>query len=213
VVAEPKGFLKPAVDAIHEAGGLFIADEVQPGFGRTGDAMWGFLRHGVAPDMVTIGKPMGNGYPMAGVVIRPEVVAEFGAQARYFNTFGGNPVAAAAGMAVLDIIRDERLQANAADVGAYLRQGLQQLGRDFPQIGDARGAGLFIGVEIVSDPASKTPDAALTTRLVNGLRERRILISASGPNANVLKIRPPLVFSRDNADTLVAALRDVLAAL
>ncbi len=213
VVADPKGFLKPAVDAIHQAGGLFVADEVQPGFGRTGDAMWGFLRHGVAPDMVTIGKPMGNGYPMAGVVIRPEVVAEFGAQARYFNTFGGNPVAAVAGVAVLDIIKDERLQANAADVGAYLRQGLQQLGRDFPQIGDVRGAGLFIGVEIVSDPAKKTPDAAVTTRLVNGLRERRILISASGPNANVLKIRPPLVFSRDNADTLVAALRDVLAAL
>ena len=213
VVADPKGFLKPAVDAIHEAGGLFIADEVQPGFGRTGDAMWGFLRHGVAPDMVTIGKPMGNGYPMSGVILRPEVVAEFGEQARYFNTFGGNPVAAAAGMAVLDIIRDEGLQANAADVGTYMRRGLQQLRRDFPQIGDVRGAGLFIGVEIVSDAAAKTPDAATTTRLVNGLRERRVLISASGPNANVLKIRPPLVFSRDNADTLIAALRDVLASL
>ncbi|KWV59273.1 4-aminobutyrate aminotransferase [Bradyrhizobium macuxiense] len=213
VVADPKGFLKPAVDAIHEAGGLFIADEVQPGFGRTGDAMWGFLRHGVAPDMVTIGKPMGNGYPMSGVILRPEVVAEFGEQARYFNTFGGNPVAAAAGMAVLDIIRDEGLQANAADVGTYMRRGLQQLRRDFPQVGDVRGAGLFIGVEIVSDPAAKTPDAAMTTRLVNGLRERSVLISASGPNANVLKIRPPLVFSRDNADTLIAALRDVLALL
>jgi 4-aminobutyrate aminotransferase-like enzyme len=213
VVADPKGFLKPAVDAIHEAGGLFVADEVQPGFGRTGDAMWGFLRHGVAPDMVTIGKPMGNGYPMSGVIIRPEVVAEFGEKARYFNTFGGNPVAAAAGMAVLDIIRDEGLQANAADVGAHMRAGLRQLGRDYPLIGDVRGAGLFIGVEIVSDPVAKTPDAAMTTRLVNGLRERRILISASGPNANVLKIRPPLVFSRDNADVLVAGLRDVLASL
>lgn len=213
VVADPKGFLKPAVDAIHEAGALFIADEVQPGFGRTGDAMWGFQRHDVAPDMVTIGKPMGNGYPMSGVIVRPEVVAEFGEQARYFNTFGGNPVAAAAGMAVLDIIRDEGLQANAADVGTYMRRGLQQLRRDFPQIGDVRGAGLFIGVEIVADPSATTPDPAMTARLVNGLRKRRVLISASGPNANVLKIRPPLVFSRDNADTLIAALRDVLASL
>jgi 4-aminobutyrate aminotransferase-like enzyme len=161
--------------------------------------------------MVTIGKPMGNGYPMAGVIVRPEVATEFGERARYFNTFGGNPVAAAAGQAVLDIIKDEQLQANAADVGAYMRQGLQQLAGDFPQIGDVRGAGLFIGVEIVSDRVGKTPDAATTTRLVNGLRERRILISASGPNANVLKIRPPLVFSRDNADTLIAGLREVLS--
>lgn len=209
----PKGFLKPAVDAIHEAGGLFIADEVQPGFGRTGEAMWGFERHGVAPDMVTIGKPMGNGYPMAGIVLRPDVIAEFGPRARYFNTFGGNPVAAAAGKAVLDTIRIEGLQQNALEVGRYLMDGLKNLSGHHNAIGDVRGSGLFIGVEIVADRAAKSPDAALTTRIVNGLRERRVLISASGPRANVLKIRPPLVFSRENADMLVDALGDVLKAL
>lgn len=213
IFAGPKGFLKPAVDAIHEAGGLFIADEVQPGFGRTGEAMWGFERHGVAPDMVTIGKPMGNGYPMAGIVLRPEVIAEFGPRARYFNTFGGNPVAAAAGKAVLDTIRIDGLQQNALDVGTYLMEGLKALSGRYHAIGDVRGSGLFIGVEIVADPAAKSPDAALTTRIVNGLRERRILISASGPRANVLKIRPPLVFSRENADMLIDALADVLKTL
>ncbi|WP_119255178.1 aspartate aminotransferase family protein [Shinella zoogloeoides] len=210
IFAGPKGFLKPAVDAIHAAGGLFVADEVQPGFGRTGEAMWGFERHGVAPDMVTIGKPMGNGYPMAGIVLRPEVIAEFGPRARYFNTFGGNPVAAAAGKAVLDTIRIEGLQQNALEVGGYLMEGLRILARSHPTIGDVRGSGLFVGVEIVSDPATKQADAALTTRIVNGLRRRRVLISASGPRANVLKIRPPLVFSRENADMLLEALEDVL---
>ena len=210
IFAGPKGFLKPAVDAIHAAGGLFVADEVQPGFGRTGEAMWGFERHGVAPDMVTIGKPMGNGYPMAGIVLRPEVIAEFGPRARYFNTFGGNPVAAAAGKAVLDTIRIEDLQQNALEVGSYLMEGLRTLARSHPAIGDVRGSGLFVGVEIVSDPATKQADAALTTRIVNGLRRRRVLISASGPRANVLKIRPPLVFSRENADMLLEALEDVL---
>jgi len=213
IFAGPKGFLKPAVDAIHAAGGLFVADEVQPGFGRTGEAMWGFERHGVRPDMVTIGKPMGNGYPMAGVVLRPVVVAEFGPRARYFNTFGGNPVAAAAGKAVLDTIREEGLQENALEVGRYLREGLESLTDRYHAIGDVRGAGLFVGVEIVADPAAKSPDATLTTRIVNGLRERRILISASGPRANVLKIRPPLVFSRENADMLVDSLADVLKTL
>ena len=213
IFAGPKGFLKPAVDAIHAAGGLFVADEVQPGFGRTGEAMWGFERHGVQPDMVTIGKPMGNGYPMAGIVLRPEVVAEFGPRARYFNTFGGNPVAAAAGKAVLDTIREEGLQENALEVGRYLREGLESLTDRYHAIGDVRGSGLFVGVEIVADPAAKSPDATLTTRIVNGLRERHILISASGPRANVLKIRPPLVFSRENADMLVDNLADVLKTL
>lgn len=209
----PKGFLKPAVDAIHEAGGLFIADEVQPGFGRTGEAMWGFQRHGVAPDMVSIGKPMGNGYPMAGIILRPEIIAEFGPQSRYFNTFGGNPVAAAAGKAVIDTVRMEGLQQNALEVGRYLMDGLKSLSERHQAIGDVRGSGLFIGVEIVSDRAEKRPGRTLTTRIVNGLRERRVLISASGPHANVLKIRPPLVFSRENADMLLDALDDVLKTL
>lgn len=213
VVAEPRGFLKPAVDAIRNAGGLFVADEVQPGFGRTGDFMWGFLRHGVEPDLVTVGKPMANGYPMAGVIARAEIVAEFGLKARYFNTFGGNPVAAAAGMAVLETIEQENLQQNAADVGAYIQQGYKELAKDFECIGDVRGAGLFIGVELVSDREAKIPDARRATGLVNGLRDRGILISASGPNANVLKVRPPLVFSRENADQLLNASRETLIAL
>ncbi|KQT52504.1 MULTISPECIES: aspartate aminotransferase family protein [unclassified Aureimonas] len=213
VVPEPKGFLRPAVEAMRRAGGLFVADEVQPGFGRTGDTMWGFQRHEVEPDMVTLGKPMGNGYPMAGLVVRPEVIADFGAKIRYFNTFGGNPIAAAAGIAVLEALAAERLQENARDVGAYIRAGIAGLAGEFPAIGDVRGAGLFIGVEMVSDPAARTPDAAIATRLVNGLRERRVLISASGRNANILKIRPPLVFSRENADTLIEAMCDTLKAM
>jgi 4-aminobutyrate aminotransferase-like enzyme len=213
VVAEPRGFLKPAVDAIRKAGGLFVADEVQPGFGRTGEYMWGFQRHGVEPDMVTVGKPMANGYPMAAVILKPDVIAEFGARARYFNTFGGNPVAAAAGMAVLQTIDIEGLQQNATDVGKYIQTGYKALAEEFECIGDVRGAGLFIGVELVSDRTAKTPDAQRTTALVNGLRDRGVLISASGPHANVLKVRPPLVFSKANADQLLNASRETLAEL
>lgn len=213
VFAEPAGFLKPAVDAIRQAGGLFVADEVQPGFGRTGEALWGFMRHGVQPDIVTVGKPMGNGYPIAGAIASPAVLDDFGRKARYFNTFGGNPVAIAAASAVLDAVQGERLQQNALEVGDYLRASIKALQADHPTIGDVRGAGLFIGVEMVEDAATRAPSARLATRLVNGLRERRVLISSAGPNANVLKIRPPLIFSKENADTLIAALADTLQSL
>lgn len=209
----PAGFLQGAVAAIRAAGGLYIADEVQSGFGRTGDAMWGFQRHGVTPDIVTMGKPMGNGYPVAGVALRPEVVAEFGRKARYFNTFGGNAVAVAAATAVLDVIEGEGLVANARDVGAHLRDGLRGLAARHPCIGDVRGAGLFIGVEIVSDRAAKTPDPARTAAIVNGLRQQHVLISACAKGANVLKIRPPLIFTREQADLLVARLDRVLGGL
>jgi 4-aminobutyrate aminotransferase-like enzyme len=200
VMSEQPGFLKGAVAAIRAAGGVFIADEVQPGFGRTGDHMWGFERHGIEPDLVTLGKPMGNGYPVAGVVMKPDVVAEFGAKARYFNTFGGNTVAVATAMAVLEVIENERLQENARVVGGYFREQLKELAKCHEAIGDVRSAGLFLGVEIVSDRVRKTADAAKTSRIVNALREARILISATGPRASVLKIRPPLVFTRDNVD-------------
>jgi 4-aminobutyrate aminotransferase-like enzyme len=208
VIAEPPGFLKSAVAAIREAGGIFVADEVQPGFGRTGDAMWGFLRHGIVPDLVTIGKPMGNGYPMAGLIARPEIIADFGRNARYFNTFGGNPVAAAAGQAVLDVISEQGLIANARTVGTYLREKLAEYVNRSPLIASVRGAGLFIGMDIVEDGK---PSAEAAARIVNGLRERHVLISASGPHANVLKIRPPLVFSQANADTFIDALHAALA--
>ncbi|MEJ0024694.1 MAG: aspartate aminotransferase family protein [Rhizomicrobium sp.] len=210
VYSDPPDFLREAVAAARDAGLLFVADEVQPGFGRTGDAMWGFLRHDVAPDIVTLGKPMGNGYPIAGLAIRPEVVEAFGRSSRYFNTFGGSPVACAAGMAVLDVLEKERLQENAREVGAYLRSQVKGLSSSF--VADVRGAGLFIGVEIAANDKSRT-DGEITARIVNGLRERRVLISATGPKANVLKIRPPLVFSKNNADQLVDALRAVLNSL
>ena len=213
VFSHPEGVLKGAVDAIHAAGGLYIADEVQSGFGRTGDALWGFQRHGVVPDLVTMGKPMGNGYPVAGVAMRPEVIEEFGRKARYFNTFGGNTVAATAALAVLDAIQSEALTENARDVGGYLKDGITALMDKHPAIGEVRGAGLFLGVDIVSDRAAKTPDAATTTRIVNGLRDERVLISACAKTANVLKIRPPLVFTQANADQFVDTLDRVMSRL
>ena len=213
VFADPAGFLAPAVATIREAGGVFIADEVQPGFGRTGAGMWGFSRHGVVPDIVTMGKPMGNGHPLAGMVARPDILETFGKRTRYFNTFGGNPVSCAVGMAVLDVIEQEGLIANARDVGVYFQRGLRDLSQRYEIIGDIRGVGLFIGVELVTDRATRTPATDATSRLVNGLREKRVLISAAGPHANVLKIRPPLVFSRANADQFLSAMDETLAAI
>ncbi len=210
VIPDPAGFLAPAAAAIRAAGGLFVADEVQPGFGRTGAGMWGFARHGIVPDMVSLGKPMGNGYPVAGLVLRPEVVAEFGARGRYFNTFGGNAVAAATATAVLDVIEGEGLIANARTTGAHLARGLRALASRFPALGAVRGAGLFIGADIVSDGAA---DAALAHRIVNDLRAARVLISATGRTASTLKIRPPLVFTPDHADIFLRRLEGVLAAL
>lgn len=210
VFSDPAGFLKPAVAAIREAGGLFIADEVQPGFGRTGAGLWGFGRHGLVPDMVTMGKPMGNGHPVAAMVAKPDILQAFGEKTRYFNTFGGNPVSCAVGMAVLDVIENEGLVANAAAVGAHLMAGLKELAGRHALIGDVRGAGLFVGAELVTDRDSRAPATAETAALVNGLRDKRVLISAAGPAANVLKIRPPLVFSRDNADLFLTAVDEVL---
>ena len=204
---DPATILAPAAAAIRAAGGLFLADEVQPGFGRMGAAMWGFLRHGVTPDMVSLGKPMGNGYPVAALVLQPPVIAEFGSKARYFNTFGGNAVAAATAMAVLNVIEDEGLMQNAARTGAMFRAGLEALARDHDAIGDIRGAGLFLAADIVTDGR---PDRARAARLVNALRAARILISATGAQGHTLKIRPPLVFSQDNAALFLDRLATIL---
>lgn len=201
---DPAGFLKPAVDLIRAEGGIFIADEVQAGFARTGDAFWGFQRHGVTPDMVTMGKPMGNGFPVAGVAMRPELIKEFGAQARYFNTFGGNPVAAAAGMAVLDVIEEQSLQANSRQIGGFLKDGLKNIAARHSTIGDVRGAGLFLAVECVTDRAA--PNAALARFIVNHLRHNGVLISATGPGANILKIRPPLVLQQPEAQIFLESI-------
>lgn len=212
IFAEPTGLLGPVADAVHEAGGLFIADEVQCGFARTGDAMWGHQRHRVQPDIMTLGKPMGNGFPIAGTVVTRDAVASFGRDQRYFNTFGGNTVAVAAAQATFDVIRDQELLGHAARVGREIRDGLRQLSGKHASIGDIRGAGLYVGVEMVSDRDGKTPDAATAAAVVNGLRDRHVLISATGFHANVLKIRPPLVFSSADADRLLTALGETLSA-
>lgn len=205
------GYLQHTAKIVREAGGLYIADEVQPGFSRTGAAMWGFLRHDIVPDLVVMGKPMGNGFPIGGVVVKPDLLETFGSRNGYFNTFGGNPVAAAAGLAVLETLEAEDLQENARVTGAYLAERIAELSARHKAIGDVRGAGLYVGVEIVSDPQTREPDKAATTAIVNGMRERNVLIGTAGAFGNVLKIRPPLCFDRENADTLVKALSDALA--
>jgi 4-aminobutyrate aminotransferase-like enzyme len=210
VFADPAGFLKPVVDVVHAAGGVYVADEVQPGFGRTGAAMWGFQRHGIVPDLVVMGKPMGNGMPIAAVAMKPEVVERFGNEVRYFNTFGANHVSIAAAAAVLEVIGEEKLMENAAAVGAHMIAGMRRLGERHPGIGDVRGAGLFLGLEFVSDRDRRTPDPARAQAVVDALRARRILISASGSHGQVLKIRPPLPFSKADADLFLGALGEVL---
>jgi 4-aminobutyrate aminotransferase-like enzyme len=213
VYAEPAGFLAPAIKLVHERRGLFIADEVQPGFGRTGAAMWGFARHGLVPDIVTMGKPMGNGFPMGGVALRAPLLDCFAAEVKYFNTFGGNPVAAAAGLAVLDVIEDEGLLQNAREVGRHLMDGLRGIGNRHIQIGDVRGAGLFIGLELVRDRDGKEPAPELAITLINRLRQRGFLIGAAGPFGSTLKIRPPLCLSTDHANMFVTACDEELHAI
>jgi 4-aminobutyrate aminotransferase-like enzyme len=195
VFPEVVGFAD-AVAATRAAGGLFIADEVQPGFGRLGHGLWGFDRAGVSPDIVTVGKPMGNGQPIAAVLARPELIDDFGRAVRYFNTFGGSNVSIAAAQATLDVVRDEGLIENARVVGDYLASSLRGLGLE------VRQAGLFLGVQLASMHE--------TLRIVNALRERGVLLAASGPGNDSLKIRPPLVFSRADADRLLTELGAVL---
>ena len=211
IYSHPPGFLAPAVAHARAAGGLFIADEVQPGFGRLGETMWGFQRHGVVPDLVTMGKPMGNGHPVAAVAGRANVLAEFSKKRHYFNTYGGNNVSCAAALAVLEVIRSERLPENALRSGEYLQRGLRALASRGAAIRDVRGAGLFIGVELNASPASGPGSASVKT-VVNGLRRRGVLVGSSGPGGAVLKIRPPLTFATEHADVLLEALAETLQA-
>lgn len=208
--ADPPGFLRAAAETVRRHGGVYIADEVQPGFGRTSAGMWGFSRHGITPDLVVMGKPMGNGMPIAAVVARPELMASFSERSGYFNTFGGNTVCCAAASAVLDVLRDERLIERSAQVGQYLKDGFERLQRADARIGDVRGAGLYLGVEIVNQAGA--PDTREALRLVNGLRQRRILVSTCAAAGNVLKIRPPLPFSTEHCDLLLDAAGQLLAA-
>ena len=213
VLDAPQGYLQGVAARVRAAGGLLIADEVQSGFGRMGTAFWGHRHHGVTPDFITIGKPAGNGHPVGAVITRPEILSHFLKAGPFFSTFGGNNVACAAGIAVLDVIRDEDLVENARSVGAYLRHGLSALMARHAVIGDVRGVGLAIGVELVRDRATREPATAETVRLLNLLRDEGVLTGGEGKFGNVLKIRPPIVFSRDNANFAVAAMDRALAKL
>lgn len=210
IYPDPRGFLAPAIDVVHAYGALFIADEVQPGFVRTGSTFWGFERHGVEADLVSMGKPMGNGIPVAALAGRDDILARFGKEVPYFNTFGGNSVSISAAQAVLDVIQSTDLIRSVDRTGRLIREGIAALAVGRPLIGDVRGSGLYIGVDIVTDPESKTPDSAAALAIVNALRERNVLISVAGPGNNVLKIRPPLVFGEPEAALLLETLDTVL---
>ncbi len=209
----PPGFMEKAIAYVREAGGLYIADEVQAGFGRSGKHMWAHQWYDVVPDIVSLGKPMGNGHPLAGVVARGDLVDEFGKVGMYFNTFGGNPVSCAVGMAVLDVLEQEQLLDNAINVGAYVASGLRQLQQKYTLIGEVRDFGLFFAADLVRDRASKEPATDETKRLVNLMRDHGVLISRIGRHDSILKMRPPMPFSKDNADLLLSTLGECFAAL
>jgi len=207
----PDGWLKPVADVVRKAGGLLICDEVQSGFARTGTHMWAHQKMGVVPDVMTLGKPMGNGHPVGGVVTRAEILKTFRGGYRYFNTFGGNPVSCAAAMAVLEEIEDKQLLANSRAVGAYARGRLEALQDKHLCIGDVRGSGLVFGAEMVLDRDTKAPASAFTDQVINALRHRGIILSKLGRHKNTLKIRPPLPFSTEHVDLLIETLDEVLS--
>ena len=205
-IEAPQGYFQQVYKTVRDAGGLVIADEVQAGYCRTGKHWWGFQHDSAVPDIVTLGKPMGAGHPLAAVVTTPDIAARFAAKFDYFNTFGGNPVSAAVGKAVIDVIDGENLLENVTRLGAYTKAGLQELQNQYDIIGDVRGRGLFLGIDLVKDRASRTPDADTALKMINLMKDEGVLISKHGRYENVLKIRPPMVFSKDNADQLLAAL-------
>jgi 4-aminobutyrate aminotransferase-like enzyme len=213
IFSQPTDVLAPVAQIVRRAGGVFVADEVQSGFARSGERFWGYQRHGIDPDIVSMGKPMGNGFPVGGIAVAPEVVERFGKEIRYFNTFGGNGVAIAAAQATLDVMRDENLLENADRVGKFIRDGLEDIASRHERIGDVRGAGLYVGVEMVKERATQEPDPAAASMIVNGLRERRVLISATGLHGNTLKIRPPLVFSKQDATRLLSQIEATVKCL
>lgn len=207
----PDGYLQAAYRHVRAAGGVCIADEVQVGLGRVGTHLWGFETQGVVPDIVTLGKPIGNGHPIGAVITTPEVAASFDTGMEYFNTFGGNPVSCAVGLAVLDVLEGDGLQERAHVVGTRLAAGLEALAADHAVIGEVRGLGLFLGVDLVTDRETREPAPALARRVVEEMKGRGVLIGVEGHGRNVLKIKPPLVFSEANADVLVETLGGVLS--
>jgi 4-aminobutyrate aminotransferase-like enzyme/Ser/Thr protein kinase RdoA (MazF antagonist) len=206
----PRGYLKEAFAAVRASGGVCVADEVQTGFGRAGKRFWMFETQDVVPDIVTLGKPIGNGHPVGAVMTTRAIADSFANGMEYFNTFGGNPVSCAVGLAVLDVIRDEELHENALEVGEYLKNGLSQLQQEYSLIGDVRGVGLFLGIEFVRDRETLEPADREASQIVEAMKERGVLLSTDGPFHNVIKIKPPLVFSRPDTDFLISNLNCVL---
>lgn len=204
----PEGYLQEAYKYVREAGGVCISDEVQVGFGRVGKAFWGFQLHDVVPDIVTMGKPIGNGHPLAAVVCTRAIADAFANGMEYFNTFGGNPVSCTIGKTVLEVIKEEKLQENALEIGKYLKKQLKELQNKFPILADIRGEGLFLGIELTDK--NKNPLPEKTNYLANRMKDYKILMSVDGPQHNVLKIKPPMCFSKDNADYLLEVLELVL---
>lgn len=207
----PSSFMTEAFKIVKEAGGLYMVDEVQIGFGRVGSHFWGFEMSGVIPDIVTLGKSIGNGHPLSVVITKKNIAEAFNNGMEYFNSFGGNPVSCEIGQAVLDIIKQEELQKNAHETGAYLLDGLKDIQNKYNIIGDVRGRGLFIGIELIKNHDKMMPAPDETELVVNQMKQKGILISSDGPDHNVLKIKPPLVFNRNNADYFLESFEAVMS--
>lgn len=205
----PYGYFDLVQQIVHGAGGLIVFDEVQSGFGRTGN-MWGYEGTGIVPDIVTMGKPMGNGHPLAAVVCRPELADKFHQQSSYFNTFGGNPVSCAVGNAVLDVLEQEKLLERVTTVSAYLRDAFEIFEQDFDLVGDVRHVGMFFAIELVKDAKTKSPATKEALSVVNEMKKQGVLLSSIGGGRNILKIRPPLPFDIEHADILLAKLSECL---
>ena len=209
-IIPPKAFFKKAYQMIKNSGGICIADEVQIGFGRLGQNFWGFEFQNIKPDIITLGKSIGNGHPLSMVITNNKIADKFNNGMEYFNSFGGNPVSCAIGHEVLNVIKEERLQQNAHKVGTLLKKMLTELKHRHSIIGDVRGEGLFLGVELIKDKKTLDPEKDKTHYLINQMKKKGILLSADGPDHNVIKIKPPLVFNEDNATFLVETMDLIL---
>jgi 4-aminobutyrate aminotransferase-like enzyme len=209
-IVHPEGFLRGLFESVRSAGGLCISDEVQVGFGRLGETFWGFEMHGVVPDIVTMGKPMGNGHPMSAVVTTREIANAFDTGMKYFNTFGGNPVSCAVGLAVLEVIEEEGLQQHALETGTYFQNLLSELQSKHALIGDVRGQGLYIGVELVLDRLDKVPATVTASLISERMKEEGVIVGTNGRYDNVLKIKPPMVFGRDDVELFATTLGRIL---
>ena len=206
----PDGYLTKTFEHIRASGGLCVSDEVQVGLGRLGTHFWGFETHGVVPDIVTMGKPMGNGHPLSAVVTTREIADAFDNGMKYFNTFAGSPVSCAIGHAVLDVLTEENLQENALRVGRYFVEQLRILQNSHESIGDVRGVGLYVGIELVLNRDSKSPDRALAYRVSERMRDEGVITYPNGMSDNILKIKPPMIFADEHVDLFVSTLDRVL---